>query len=495
MRPFFPAILSVFCGLWIAACNGDDGATEPAVAVAFVSVTPDDTMLVPGGTLRLVALPRDAQGNPLIRTVTWSSLAASIAAVDSSGGVTALAPGDARIVATVEGISDTARVRVSEPAGACEANDPGNGQTMISGPTAPNSMQGDNDTMFRGFLVDPANPDLLYLGTERNGMTRSTDGGLTWTRLRKGLRWNDVGYAEVWSIARDPADPSRLFAATTDSPGPLAGSYPSANAGIYRSANAGQEWTRSNCGLTNAKTSFVLFVPGASNTLVASVQAGAPSFGSPPAPYYTGGLFRSTNGGAHWSRANAPAAADSMEYWQILARGSALITFAFRDADLSKNVGFLKSLDAGATWTPFAPAARAKRYYTWTASAKGDTLLAAERDGFTVDRSIDGGATWTALQMDPQAGTISHLAVSPADSRLVLYAGGSNTLVRSTDALATRALVLSPPETVQAIQFAPSQPSTVYAVTRGYRVYRSVDAGLTWTLRGHVRADVLNADP
>jgi photosystem II stability/assembly factor-like uncharacterized protein len=275
-------------------------------------------------------------------------------------------------------------------------------------------------------------------------------------------------------------------------------SYPSANAGIYRSENSGQNWVRSNCGLTNAKISFVLFVPSLLNlgqTLVASVQAGAPSFMNPPASYYTGGLFRSTDGGSNWVRALAPPAADSMEYWQILARGSKLFTFAFRDADLSKNVGFLRSVDAGATWTPFAPLMRTKRYYTWAVSASGDTLLAAERDGFMIDRSIDGGATWTALPMDGMHGVVSLVALSPANSRHVLYASGGNRLLRSTDGLATFAVVLNTADVIQGIVFAPSAPDTVYAVTRGYLVYRSLDGGATWSLRRNVRADVLNAIP
>jgi photosystem II stability/assembly factor-like uncharacterized protein len=363
---------------------------------------------------------------------------------------------------------------------------------VISGPSGPNSARGDNDTVFRGFLIDPLDPMILYLGTERNGILRSTDGGATWTRLRQGLRWSDIGYPEIWSLALDPADRTKLLAATTDSPGPLTGPYPSANAGIYRSANSGLSWSRSNCGLDNAKTSFVLFVPGAPQTVVASVQGGAPSFSNPPRAYYAGGLFRSIDGGANWTRATAPAAADSMEYWQILARGGSLITFAFRDADLQRNVGFLRSTDGGSSWSPFAPAVRTKRYYGWAVSASGDTMLAAERDGFTIDRSTDGGATWTALMMDPTHGTVSRVALSPADSRLVFHAAGSN-LVRSTDGLATRTVVLNAPDAVEAIEFAPSAPDTVYAVTRGYRVYRSLDAGATWSLRRNVRADVLNA--
>jgi photosystem II stability/assembly factor-like uncharacterized protein len=486
--------LLVLLGL-VACDSGNDPSGPVDVPVVSLEASPAADTLSAGDTLRVTALARDAGGNVLVRPVSWNSLAPSIATVDTTGLVTALAPGDALIVATAEGIADSVRLHVSAPAPACDS-DPGNGATIVAGPSAPNPSQGDNDTVFRGFLVDPLDPMILYLGTERNGILRSADGGATWTRLRQGLRWNDVGYPEIWSLAINPADRTKLFAATTDSPGPLTGPYPSANAGLYSSENSGAAWTRRNCGLTNAKASFVLYVPGAvpgGQTLVASVQAGAPSFSNPPAAYYTGGLFRSTDGGSAWTRAAAPAAADSMEYWQILARGSKLFTFAFRDADLSKNVGFLQSLDGGASWTTFAPSVRTKRYYTWAASASGDTLLAAERDGFTIDRSTNGGATWTALPMDGMQGVVSLVALSPANSRHVLYASGADKLLRSTDGMVNFTVVLSTLDIIQGIVFAPSAPDTVYAVTRGYLVYRSLDGGATWTLRRNVRQDVLNA--
>jgi hypothetical protein len=485
---------------WIAlSCNSGDSTSPPVVVVASVEVTPQADSLSIGDTLRLAATTRDAGGNLLKHVVSWNSLSASVATVNNAGLVTAIAPGDALIVATAEGvagIADTARIRVGAPPVTSCGNEEGNGATVTGGPTGPNPAHSDGDTVFRGFVIDPLDALTVYLGTERNGIVRSNDGGATWTRLRSGQRWNDVRYPEIWSLAINPSDRTKLFAATTDSPGPLTGeNYPSANAGIYRSENSGQTWARSNCGLTNAKTSFVLYVPGTPQTMVASVQAGAPSFTNPPAPYYTGGLFRSTNGGAAWTRAAAPASVDSMEFWQILARGNKLFTFAFWDADISKNVGFLRSLDGGASWTTFAPAVRVKRYYTWAVSASADTILAAEPSGFVIDRSIDGGATWTSLAMDGMFGTVSRVALSPANSRLVLYETGERKLLRSTDGLATSSVVLTTEDVVQEIQFAPSAPDTVYAVTRGYLVYRSTDAGLTWTLRRNVRADVLNAGP
>jgi uncharacterized protein YjdB len=83
---------------------------------ATVVITPATATLAPGSTVRLVATARDASGAILDRAVSWSSSAPAIATVDASGLVTAVAPGNASIVAAVDARADTTAVAVFEPA-------------------------------------------------------------------------------------------------------------------------------------------------------------------------------------------------------------------------------------------------------------------------------------------------------------------------------------------------------------------------------------------
>ncbi len=81
--------------------------------VAAVIVTPDSGNLVIGGALQLTASARNLSGAVLSgKTFTWHSSAPTIASVNSSGLVTALAAGEANIFAQVEGIA-SAGVRLS----------------------------------------------------------------------------------------------------------------------------------------------------------------------------------------------------------------------------------------------------------------------------------------------------------------------------------------------------------------------------------------------
>lgn len=89
-------------------------ATVLAGPAAAVIATPDEAAVGIGDTLRLRATVRDAFGNTLSgQAITWSSLAPAVATVASTGLVTGVAAGLARIVAEANGRADTVPVTVS----------------------------------------------------------------------------------------------------------------------------------------------------------------------------------------------------------------------------------------------------------------------------------------------------------------------------------------------------------------------------------------------
>jgi hypothetical protein len=95
---------------------GDSTAPPPPPA-ASVAVLPESVSLEPGASLQLTAVVRDSAGNVLAgRRVAWTSADTAIARVDSTGLVTALAPGTTAVTATSEGVSGSATVTVAAPA-------------------------------------------------------------------------------------------------------------------------------------------------------------------------------------------------------------------------------------------------------------------------------------------------------------------------------------------------------------------------------------------
>lgn len=114
LRAFSVSLVALLC---LSACN--DPASQPPpppppVPVATVQLDRDTVILQRNDTARLHATVRDSTGAELDRAVTWSTLTPANATVSQSGLVTAQSggAGSARIVASAEGKSDTATIRV-----------------------------------------------------------------------------------------------------------------------------------------------------------------------------------------------------------------------------------------------------------------------------------------------------------------------------------------------------------------------------------------------
>jgi photosystem II stability/assembly factor-like uncharacterized protein len=276
------------------------------------------------------------------------------------------------------------------------ANALGNGNEVVSGPAGP--VGGDTDQVFRSLDVDPSNPDVVYMGTERNGIVKTDDGGLTWRRLRRGIRHSAVGYPEVKDLAVSPFDSLFVIASTADSPGPVAGGYPSCDAGVYRSTDGGASWMRSNCGLVNSHALCVRFDQNDPAAVVLGIGAGKATFSALLGQPFEGGLMLSTDGGLNWSASTAPAGLERNVFWILRAAGSEntdFITFGLCLDDTSRNLGFLSSLDGGRNWNGFAPSLRNRLITEFDVSTDGRILYAVERDAFTAFASTNGGVSWT----------------------------------------------------------------------------------------------------
>lgn len=382
--------------------------------------------------------------------------------------------------------------------GASEESDPcgnavGNGDEVISGPSEPG--EGDRDSVFRSLTVHPADPDIVWVGSERNGFLKTTDGGATWTRLRVGLRhFEDNGtYPEIWDIAVSASDPDILIAATLDSPGPVTGDYPSSIGGVYKSTDGGATWARKNCGFETSRATAVAIDPSNPDIMAAGLEGGEPSFSELAGQFFNGGLYHSTDGGENWTEIVIDGNDGRNGFWHVKLSGqdpSTFITFGINHEDLSQNHGFLRSEDSGQTWGTFATSFRELGIFEFDVSSDGMTLYANERDSFVIQKSTDGGQSWAEFMQGRANGPI---AVSPTDPDVVLFAGTQD-LTRSTDGLSSTTQVLTAEANIEDVVFAPSDPNVVYVGAVGLLIYKSTDAGQSFEFIANLRADVLNAD-
>jgi hypothetical protein len=83
--------------------------------VARIDLTPPTGPLVVGGTLAVEAVARTAVGGPREDlAITWSSDAPEVAAVDPTGAVTGMAPGQATVTAAAEEVEATVMIEIVE---------------------------------------------------------------------------------------------------------------------------------------------------------------------------------------------------------------------------------------------------------------------------------------------------------------------------------------------------------------------------------------------
>ncbi len=373
-------------------------------------------------------------------------------------------------------------------------NDVGNGNTIISGPSAPTAW--DPDSVFRALSVHPTNPNIVYLGTETNGLVKSTDGGSNWTRLRSGIRHGSLDtYPEVYDISIAQSSPEVLYISTVGSPGPVT----SAASGIYKSIDSGTSWIRRNYQLQNARMTCINSDPTDPDIVVIGISGGYSTVSGQTDQFYDGGIFRSTDGGANWTQISAGSNDDKNEY-SILKRNKNnsdyLYVFGFSYAyatDTSLNLGFLKSTDNGLTWSAFGSTLKSKWVNYFDLSADGNAIYAGVPNDYSIYKSTDGGDSWDS---GFHTGTSCYvIAVSPSDSNRVLY-GTTDKLYLSIDGLSSSTAVLSGlSTTIDDIVFAPSDNTIVYAVRKGYILYKSTDSGASFSEIKNIRDDVINVIP
>jgi len=164
-------------------------------------------------------------------------------------------------------------------------------------PTDPNGSRA------LAIVLDETRPQHLWVGVEVGGILESSDDGATWMLSLAGRN------PDIHGLARDPARPDVLYAATGY--GRLSETDPVEPAGVYRSDDGGESWRYTWPDPDRAWTRPMCIDPRAPHALTA---AACPNFQS--SMRNPGGaqsmLYQSTDGAASWrslgDAAHAPSA-------------------------------------------------------------------------------------------------------------------------------------------------------------------------------------------
>lgn len=358
------------------------------------------------------------------------------------------------------------------------------------------------DNMFHSLAIDPMNEKIIYVGTESNGIFKTSDGGSTWIRLRKGLKCTAQQnvYPQIFDITIDPANTQTLYASTVNGPGPEGDpTYLSASGGIYKSTDGGVTWVRKQTEFSNTYTTYVLVDPNNSKRLFAGISGVRSSFPKTKDVFFTGGLLMSEDGGDSWHPLQLPknpSGLDSNTFSTMRIVSSALQSIVYATGEIHKtdvgspSAGLLRSSDKGATWLAINPQGKTIKDFD-AFEGNGNIIYANDSETRKLYKSSDGGSTWSLLSGG--SNSFGPIRIAPNSPQTVFYVGGGTQIFKSTDGLTTAKLGLdtkSSDNQITDLKIAKSNPDYVYALAKGYYIYKSVDGGVSFTRLSGVRDSV-----
>jgi photosystem II stability/assembly factor-like uncharacterized protein len=328
------------------------------------------------------------------------------------------------------------------------------------------------------------NPTTFYFGSVGGGVWRTADAGVVWQPIFDGQPVASIG-----ALAVAPSDPKVIYAGTGEAD---IRSDLSSGDGVYKSTDGGQSWT--NIGLRDTRQiSRIVVDPQDAN--IVFVGALGHAYG----PNNERGVYKSTDGGANWTKVLDQGPDIGVSDLAIAAGDSNLLfattwrshrppwsTYAPIDGPGS---GLFRSQNNGQSWsrltknglpegdwgrTAVAVSPNGKRVYALISASKRPGLY----------RSDDGGNVWT-LQNDDRRLTsrawyFGNITVDPSNPDVIYVPNVA--LYRSEDGGKTISIVRGAPggDDYHQIWVDPMDSSRmILATDQGATL--SLDYGRTWS--------------
>ncbi len=298
-------------------------------------------------------------------------------------------------------------------------------------------------------VLDPRNPDVVYVSSTLYGVYKSTDGGRTWRLTIQG-----VGAPDFYALAIHPRDSRVLFVGA-------------AGGGIYRSDDGGEAWREASVGLSDTSVYDILFDP------------------RDPAVIYALTLrevFRSTNGGLSWG----PVFRDQRTITDSSYHRRLFLIPGEQDAFLigTGERGYRRGEGEG-QWAPLGSRLEGLKVTAFAYRPATRTLYAGAVFADGLYQSVDGGVTWTLVGGGLKNVWVHRIVLDPVNPQVIYLATKNKGMLKSEDGGASWHAIndgLSEID-IKALAIHPVNPQILYAGTYGRGIFTSSDGGGHWINR------------
>ena len=255
----------------------------------------------------------------------------------------------------------------------------------------------------------PGDPLTYYVGAASGGVWKTTDGGTNWRSL-----FDDQIVQSIGSIAVARSDKNVVWVGTGE--GKIR-SHISVGQGVYKSTDAGETWTLTGLEKT-ARIPRIVVHPQDPNTVLAC------ALGHAYGPQQERGVYRTTDGGATWTRVLfvdentgcSDIAMDPSNPRVLFAGMWQLEIHTYGRTSGGPGSGLFVSRDGGTTWTrlkgnglPTKPVGKVavaiatsnpQRVYAMIETGDGIPWNGEPTESGQLWRSDDGGRQWALISRD-----------------------------------------------------------------------------------------------
>jgi photosystem II stability/assembly factor-like uncharacterized protein len=242
--------------------------------------------------------------------------------------------------------------------------------------------------------IHPRNPDVVYVAAQGNpfgwgsdrGVFRTKDGGNTWEKV---LAINDQ--TGVVSIAINWSNPNEIYAGawrTQRKPWTIISGGPASEGGVYKTTDGGDHWSHMGNGLPDDLIGKVWIDVAQSNPKVVYAQVEAKGA--------KGGLYRSTDGGLSWTLQSSAQALRARPFYF----NKVFVNPKDENDVWVTELGFHHSTDGGRTWTTVATP-HGDNHVVWINPDNPKILIETNDGGANVTQ--DGARSWSTVFNQPTA--------------------------------------------------------------------------------------------